>query len=417
MNSNNLTTLLQQISQLSKHYEEIANLSGENFNIFQIIKLTTEEVRIHSRFLAELLNSKGSHGQGSLFLQLFIKQLNLKEIDYSNYKVSIEKHIGSINEERNEGGILDIIISDYKNNCIVIENKINAGDQDKQLVRYSNYCKGYKNSSLIYLTLDGKDAQDYSKENLVSGTDYQVISYSSDIILWLENCRKEVATLPIIREGITHYINLIKHLTNQSINKIMKDEILKIIINNPESLEAANIMAREVNRAKHAIQWKFWKALRLSLESKGLKVKSAEEDKKTVTSEKTYLFYNKQKNNYPGLWIEVFRKDDISIHWGAEIESNLYVGFTVEYKGEGGISNKAEFAQYREIVCNIDSEYKTESPYWLGWKYTEPLLDFRSFSTEQVYNLADDTYLQSLISDITEKAVSEIAQLKSQLKI
>lgn len=58
-----IETLFKEISAICKRYEEIAKLTGENFNIFQILGLQTSEVRLHSAFLAELLNSKGLHGQ------------------------------------------------------------------------------------------------------------------------------------------------------------------------------------------------------------------------------------------------------------------------------------------------------------------------------------------------------------------
>lgn len=45
------------------------------------------------------------------------------------------------------------------------------------------------------------------------------ISYEHHIINWLENCIKEVALLPTIRETIFQYLNLIKKLTLQLYSK------------------------------------------------------------------------------------------------------------------------------------------------------------------------------------------------------
>ena len=69
-----LEKLLIQVSAISKKYENAAKLTGENFNIFDVLKLSTSEVRTHSAFLAELLNPEGSHGQGDIFLRLFTYQ-------------------------------------------------------------------------------------------------------------------------------------------------------------------------------------------------------------------------------------------------------------------------------------------------------------------------------------------------------
>lgn len=44
---------------------------GELFNTFSILKMETAENKTHSNFIAELLNPKGSHLKGSIFLERF----------------------------------------------------------------------------------------------------------------------------------------------------------------------------------------------------------------------------------------------------------------------------------------------------------------------------------------------------------
>lgn len=46
-----------------------------------------------------------------------------------------------------------------------------------------------------------------------------------DIKNWLEKCKKESASLPVIRETIVQYINLICYLTNQMVKDAMSEEI------------------------------------------------------------------------------------------------------------------------------------------------------------------------------------------------
>lgn len=65
---------INTVSGITKKYEELARLSGENFNIFRLLKLDRKEVGTHSMFLAELLNAKGTHGQGDTFLRIFLAQ-------------------------------------------------------------------------------------------------------------------------------------------------------------------------------------------------------------------------------------------------------------------------------------------------------------------------------------------------------
>lgn len=225
---------LNQVEALNKRYKTINELTGENFNIFRILKLEASEVRMHSAFIAELLNPNGSHGQKDVFLNLFVESFCFKGalIDTATCKVEIEKHVGFLTNDLSQGGRMDIVVTDKNNHQIIIENKIYASDQFNQLYRY------YKHSpdaDLIYLTLDGKEPEDSSKNGLEINTHYKCCSYCTDIFNWLERCRKEVATHPIIRESITQYLNLIKYLTNQTLNDTMKEELSTIISSNLES--------------------------------------------------------------------------------------------------------------------------------------------------------------------------------------
>ena len=74
--------LLDQVTAIYSKYEKIDELTGENFNVFRIIKLESSEVRMHSAFLAELLDPKGSHGQKDTFLKLFTKTFCFKGSGY-----------------------------------------------------------------------------------------------------------------------------------------------------------------------------------------------------------------------------------------------------------------------------------------------------------------------------------------------
>jgi hypothetical protein len=118
--------LFYQITSINKRYSKINELTGENFNVFRIIKLGSAEVRMHSAFLAELLNPNGSHGQKDIFLKLFIEIFCYRQnkIDTASCNVVIEKYIGRLNTEKSEGGKIDILITDKSGNQIIIENKI-----------------------------------------------------------------------------------------------------------------------------------------------------------------------------------------------------------------------------------------------------------------------------------------------------
>ena len=236
METQPLQNFLIQISAIIKQYEKIAELTGENFNVFKILELTTNEVRTHSSFIAELLNPKGSHGKKELFLNLFIQQLQIPDFISEDATVEVEKHTGYISSDFTEGGNIDIIATDKTNRSIIVENKIYAGDQETQLLRYFNYgLKNCKSFVLFYLTLDGKDATEGSKSGLEDDK-YKLISYSVEILNWLERCKEKAVDHPILRETINQYIFLIRYLTGQTTNNAMKEEIVAKIIKDKDNL-------------------------------------------------------------------------------------------------------------------------------------------------------------------------------------
>ncbi len=71
--------LLKQVDTITKHHKEMMFLKGEHFNIFSILGMESAENKTHSAFIGELLNPKGSHFMGTIFLELFIDQVGLPE--------------------------------------------------------------------------------------------------------------------------------------------------------------------------------------------------------------------------------------------------------------------------------------------------------------------------------------------------
>jgi hypothetical protein len=208
--------LLRRIQDINKKYEQFAKLSGENFNVFSVLGLSSSENH-YSLFIAELLNPKGSHGQGDLYFRLFINQLGLTS-DFKNIEVITEHDAGYVSTDYSKGGRIDIYIKSTPQN-IIIENKIYAGDQPNQLYRYHSYDP---NAELLYLTLDGKVPSEESLGNL-NKEQIKLLSYQTDIVNWLNACIEKSSTLPIVRETIVQYRNIINKLTNQCSNKDKKN--------------------------------------------------------------------------------------------------------------------------------------------------------------------------------------------------
>ncbi|MCG8804945.1 PD-(D/E)XK nuclease family protein [Tenacibaculum finnmarkense] len=404
-----MKNLLKKIAEISTKYEQLNKISGNDFNVFNLINVTTNEVRLHSKFIAELLNPKGAHGQDDVFLKLFVTQFDVK-INTASAIVTVEKYIGVKTETT--GGYLDIFISDNKGNAITIENKIYAADQENQLVRYYNH----NPNNLFYLNLFGDDPSENSCGKLKIGDDFKIISYQSDIIEWLTNCRKEAVELPLLREGITHYINLIKILTGQSGTTKMNTEISHYIASSADNLKQASLIEQNMTSAKVEIQWLFWQSLKEKMIANGLTLV----EKDAVTWQNVHNYYTKSRNKdiYFGLWVHIenesLKKNNLSIHFGIEIEDEIYFGFTIEENTKGGIANLDKFSNYKNMVLDINPNY-INSTYWLGWKYTQEKLNFRTFNSDAIFNLADPKKLDELTSKVAENILKDIKALENKL--
>lgn len=353
--------LLNQVGALLKSYEKLARSTGENFNIFTVMGMESNEVKTHSAIIGELLNPKGSHGLGDkplkLFIDLVVKPLYFQEnetygdfekmfdFDFESTYSKVEDFAGRISEDGTEGGRIDIVIKDNSDQVFLIENKIYAGEQKNQLIRYNNY---YRDAPIFFLTLFGKDAE--SAHDLEKNKDYFTISYEKDILSWLYECVKEAVKFPMLREVINQYINLIKKLTHQTMNNELKDDISKLIemnlqeaseiFRNFESVyenflnkvlvEIEKTLDEKLNRPE-----KNWKIEVKQIQNKGLNIVIRNDDwnnfyvtyryKKTVPTfnvrienKDTSLFEKLKKSSI------VAKSDDVNcILWGQIQEQNL----------------------------------------------------------------------------------------------
>lgn len=233
--------LLRHSCEIVQHQLEMERVTGAHFNLFHIFGIGHYEVSTHSPLLGDLLNPSGSHGQGATFLRCFLQTPGIKHLfdaagtqslfDAESARVRLEFSLGPVTETT--GGRLDIFIADKAGRQIAIENKIHAKEQRNWVRRYRNGLRD--DACLIYLTLRGDkplQVDEESEEKVVC------ISFVTTIIKWLEACRKEVATVPIVRESLTQYIHLIQKLTHQNPSSRMNDAIINSVLDREEIFQA-----------------------------------------------------------------------------------------------------------------------------------------------------------------------------------
>jgi len=228
-----LTTFRKTITEWKEKEEK-----GEGFNFISFIsRIWGIGETKHSQILGFFLNPRENHGQGGLFLKLFLKKLgfDITAFEPNDWAVEVEQRSNGRDQ-------IDILIQSRRLGIsIAIENKSNgAKDQSHQLYRYwesaiYNFHNRNKEKALdpkcsrvVYLPKDGTPSlqtrtrmKDYKEpypevlelEDKRLGVDEQkgkVIScwtYYEDIRDWLERCMNTIkGENHIIKHFIRNYI-------------------------------------------------------------------------------------------------------------------------------------------------------------------------------------------------------------------
>lgn len=245
---NNIDQLLNEVKWFNKHKELKSSANGEDFNMFRICGVDHYE-NTHSAILAEILNPKGSHNFGAKFLEAFVETLKRSGLIEDSFDFGMQ-NVAVITEDASVFGRLDILIRNSQSQALLLENKIYAGDQHDQLLRYQNFGKREFGDQfkLLYLTLQGNESSNADKEIV----DYIQVSYSEVILDWLERCIEISARSPIVRETLIQYANHVKSLTNNTTANTMSQELIDKL-STLENLEAAYTIANNLSKVRNNI--------------------------------------------------------------------------------------------------------------------------------------------------------------------
>ena len=244
----------KKIEKLPPQFNLLENIRNKNSNN-SLQRFET----YNSDLLHYLLNIKRENLN---FTKLFLEYLqnekklkfdfDLNKINYKNIKVDKEYYTTvKIEEEGIEkNGRIDILIHCNINNketkksfAIIIENKINADDQDKQLERYYKYIsktKGYGNNVyVIYLTPIIKPPREYSfSEKYIKkvGEKFKNITHG-DIGRWLENILKNKEynflhknNFRLLKSALIQIIDNEKSISGENEEDNMKEKRIKQIL-------------------------------------------------------------------------------------------------------------------------------------------------------------------------------------------
>lgn len=395
-----------------------------NFNIFEILDRARDEVKGHSKFLEVLLNPHGVHGLDDAFLQIFIDEVNsacsLDLITDSSTIVEREKPASS----KGDSGRIDLYIETDKY-IIVIENKIDAGDQDRQLERYVNYAEsnasGIKKVCAIYLTLDGREPSKNARGR-VDLSQIHCLSYEIFILGFLEKCIKESANYHAVRESINQYRNLVIKITRGNFDMDDLNEISKNI-DAPEKLRAALLISKSVEKKRADIEKEFWVELELALKEKlnvrGIKfvipIFGKFDDGKIVKG-----------TGYYGIWISIYERDNLDFCFNVNRESGvLYQGLRIlENKLSKVVHIKGQEELFLELNGKLKPVFKDGrvDDSWIIWneQATVPRINMKDVNDEFI-SLIDSkdrrVYIDKYSNEVVELIENSIEVLNEPLAI
>ena len=317
-------------------------MGKHDYNIFTLFHDFSDEVNLHSNFIASLLDPNGDHYKGDLFLKLFLETCGIDDFSIDTSTATVFKEFKHI----------DIYISDGKKH-IILENKVYAKDQPTQIARYIETIKdeGAKESDrvkdedicVLYLHPDGKlpDNQsfgDYHAKLLGENPSikFKVISYGKEILEWIDKCKNEVSNITDLNVFLSQYKDVIEMIYDRY-KRIDEMETANLVEIFKENYTAASEIANNYQETRKKIIDEFFENVKENLEKD-------EAIKGTYSIELNSVAYR------PIAIKNVKTQDE---KW-----KNFY--FTVEFQKSSTYS--MPFVGFRRVDENIDA-IKFENPF------------------------------------------------------
>jgi len=344
-------------------------MSKHDYNIFTLFHGFSDEVNLHSNFIASLLDPNGDHYKGGLFLKLFLETCGIDDFGIDTSRATVFKEFKHI----------DIYISDGKKH-IILENKVYAKDQPTQIARYIKAIqnKGAEERDVededicvLYLHPDGKlpDNQsfgDYHAKLLGENPsiEFKVISYGKEILEWIDKCKNEVSNLTDLNVFLSQYKDVIEMIYDRY-KRIDEMETAKFVEIFKENYTAVSEIANNYQEMRKKIIDEFFENVKENLEKD-------EAIKGTYSIELNSVAYR------PIVIKNIKTQDE---KW-----KNFY--FTVEFQKSSMYS--MPYVGFRRIDDNIDAT-KLENPFKQLPNQTEYFLAYGK--------LFDDDICKNIIVD------------------
>lgn len=221
---------LRRFGEYLAKANESKKRGNNDYNPLKAVQNPYNEVNMHSGFIYSLLDTNGEHYQDDLFLSLFLEVLGLKEWFGSTTNA----------QTRKEDKYIDLyVFNDTKH--IIIENKINAGDQPNQIAIFIEQVHKdgveYEDIFVIFLTLHDREPSQNSrtskdnnllweikgefleskKDEKINRVGYKKVLYENEILEWIESCQSKsgVGNIANLNYALESYKDIVQIITNK----------------------------------------------------------------------------------------------------------------------------------------------------------------------------------------------------------
>lgn len=410
--------LFKELEKIEQAAAAEASNTKYGFNVFSILRRDDEEVGLHSKFLAALLSPTGSHGMDA-FQKLFIDQVVNLAVETQDWKrlplCPSQPYTCQTEVALKDSGRIDIILKNHEN-IIVIENKINAYDQKKQLQRYYEACKnmGYasENIYILYLNKYGDSVSAYGKGNL-KDIDFAQISYKEDIANWLEACVTEAKFYSHIEQTLLQYRRLVGKLTGDTRSAKMKQAHIELLYQK-DNFKLAHELSESFVSFQINLQKKFWQELQEALEQKGYDFNFCDESLQLCDrNKKIKNYYKPQKpsRNY-GLQCQIGSLGGYDINCFIQVHNNIYFGMISSKDGKP--------IEYPYCLSNLATQIGTlnipiisNTKKWVLGGDLKPTQPIQFVKVKSLYQITNDNDRARWIEQTTNEIVSFIENVKS----
>ena len=246
-------------------------MGKHDYNIFTLFHYFSDEVNLHSNFIASLLDPNGDHYKNDLFLKLFLETCGIDDFSIDTSRAIVFKEFKHI----------DIYISDGKKH-IILENKVYAKDQPTQIARYIKTIKkeGAEDEDIYVLYLHPD--RELPKENSLGGyklnqdntklekdgssINFKVISYGKEILEWIDKCKNEVSNLTDLNVFLSQYKDVIEMIYDRY-KRIDEMETANLVEIFKENYTAVSEIANNYQETRKKIIDGFFKNVKDILEN------------------------------------------------------------------------------------------------------------------------------------------------------